>query len=274
MNCKLYILEMEEAASGATLSREARAHLAACRRCLDFYEERASLNRLVGELERVAAPPDFEFRLRARMAGAKSLERSPWLRSRFVPGLVSITLAACFALVVATSIFLRRETTSQPVAQVPSAPVATSPAVVPFKSERADAVQTTLRVERSEPVEIKPASAKIKSQRRLSTMNEPGARPKRLDVEAQSVNFINADVKGASISTRGEVPSNFEVPGRVPPVAITVSSSADPLRVVLRDERGGVRYVSMKPVSFGAQDSVGRLRERATARLADKEGIW
>ncbi|MGB8508804.1 MAG: hypothetical protein WCD76_10385, partial [Pyrinomonadaceae bacterium] len=84
MNCKRYMLEMEEASGGAGLSREARAHLRACRHCLDFYERGESLSRLVGGLEKVVAPPDFEFRLRARMAAAKKVKRQPWLSARFV----------------------------------------------------------------------------------------------------------------------------------------------------------------------------------------------
>src|SRR3712207_5392358 len=104
-NCKTYRREIEEAAGRAPLGREAEAHLAACGACRDFLRERAALVGLVGGLGRVAAPDDFEIRLRARMAGRRDSGRGHFfgLNFAFTPGLAA---AASFVFVFALAAVL------------------------------------------------------------------------------------------------------------------------------------------------------------------------
>ena len=105
MNCSAFRREIEEAEAGQRLSDETRCHLAECISCRTFRDERHALSRLMGTLEMISAPPDFEFRLRSRLAPTPqnpSLRLRRIRRSLLAPGFVSIALAASFALIVAS----------------------------------------------------------------------------------------------------------------------------------------------------------------------------
>src|ERR1044071_1686117 len=95
--CKVYRREIDEAAGGGHVSTGARAHAAHCRACGDALRERERLRALVGGLGRVEAPADFEFRLRARMAAAKSDGgRGRFSGARWFYGFAPVAVAACF----------------------------------------------------------------------------------------------------------------------------------------------------------------------------------
>ena len=71
MSCK-HIREAIDAASGHnSYGGHVASHLRGCPDCHRYSDEAASLFRLLSAQPRVEAPPDFEFRLRARIAGAQ-----------------------------------------------------------------------------------------------------------------------------------------------------------------------------------------------------------
>ena len=72
MNCK-QIREAIDADSGHnSYGGHVASHLSGCPDCHRYSDEAASLLRLLGAQPRVEAPPDFEFRLRARIADAQA----------------------------------------------------------------------------------------------------------------------------------------------------------------------------------------------------------
>jgi hypothetical protein len=72
MSCK-QIREAIDAASGHnSYSGQVASHLSGCPDCHRYSDEAASLLRLLSAQPRVEAPPDFEFRLRARIAEAQA----------------------------------------------------------------------------------------------------------------------------------------------------------------------------------------------------------
>jgi hypothetical protein len=72
MSCK-QIREAIDAASGHnSYSGHVASHLSGCPDCHRYSGEAASLLRLLSAQPRVEAPPDFEFRLRARIANAQA----------------------------------------------------------------------------------------------------------------------------------------------------------------------------------------------------------
>ena len=75
--------EIDESELNQRLTNQALSHLEVCSACRDFRAERASLRELVGSLEPVAAPGDFEMRLRARIANEQGPARQPFI-FRFV----------------------------------------------------------------------------------------------------------------------------------------------------------------------------------------------
>ena len=103
MNCQLFIAHIDDYG----LDAEARAHLSGCPNCLAQREE-AVVSRLVGELARVEAPSDFDFRLRARLARAQkpSVTSGYWLRR--------IPAGAALAGLLAAGLWLGRATNPTP----------------------------------------------------------------------------------------------------------------------------------------------------------------
>ena len=110
--CQQCRREIETAARSETLSVPAATHLDACAGCRAFRSERQRLRSLLGELEPITAPPDFEFRLRARMAarpGAPA-RRMSWLT--FTPRFAGLALAACLVLAAAATLRWRESQTT------------------------------------------------------------------------------------------------------------------------------------------------------------------
>src|SRR5262245_35267059 len=75
-DCKNIRQEIDDALPGGTLSGRVREHLSGCSGCRTFEAEQQTLQGLIAGLETVAAPADFDFRLRARLAREKSNARN------------------------------------------------------------------------------------------------------------------------------------------------------------------------------------------------------
>jgi hypothetical protein len=53
-----------------------------------------------------------------------------------------------------------------------------------------------------------------------------------------------------------------------------LKTPSEPMRMVLRDERGAGRVVPMRAVSFGAQELIARENVSRQASVAENEGVW
>jgi hypothetical protein len=111
INCKQFREEIDATSRHNMRSGAARSHMDACPDCRRYSDETASLIRLLGAQPRVEAPPDFEFRLRARMLRAQA---APPIAPRgflwkFLPGTFSrgqaVAAVAALAMVVTVSVF-------------------------------------------------------------------------------------------------------------------------------------------------------------------------
>jgi hypothetical protein len=111
MNCKLIREEIDAASRHNMRSGAVKSHMDACPDCRRYSDETASLTRLLWAQPRVEAPPDFEFRLRARMLRAQA---APPVAPRgflwkILPGTFSwgqtVAAGAALALVVTVSVF-------------------------------------------------------------------------------------------------------------------------------------------------------------------------
>src|SRR3954469_25315396 len=98
MNCQACQIEIEELELGELLSEAARMHIRACSPCRAFHDERQSLRKLVGSLEPVAAPSDFDFRLRARLAAVSNGGSRHFSLRSVLSSAPAVALAASFAL--------------------------------------------------------------------------------------------------------------------------------------------------------------------------------
>ncbi|MDX2041204.1 MAG: hypothetical protein SF097_08140 [Acidobacteriota bacterium] len=78
MNCKDVKASVDTASRQNPIEREAHAHLAGCPDCRSYSDQSSALLALLSAQPRVAAPADFDFRLRARIARKQAEPASPF----------------------------------------------------------------------------------------------------------------------------------------------------------------------------------------------------
>lgn len=98
MNCKIYQREVEHLESMQTLSADISAHVESCAACFEFKREHDSLQNLIGNLERVNAPANFDAKLRARLVPAKTHHQGIFTLTNF--SLLRPAMGVGFALVL------------------------------------------------------------------------------------------------------------------------------------------------------------------------------
>ena len=259
--CNVYRREIAEAADGGPLSAGARAHAALCGACGEELRARESLRALVGGLGKVGAPADFEFRLRARMAAAKADEGRGRIGGRWLYGFAPVAVAACF-LVVSATLYFRQA--PPPASAPPAVAPAPAPKVEPGRAASADVQGQThepaveeKEVARATPAVVAPhkmrkasyrASARAAQPREVASAGGQRAEP--------SHNTLVGSVTGAQV------------------IHLSVKTSAEPLRVIVRDERGAERVVPLRSVSFGSQDFLSREAALKQPGAANVGGVW
>jgi hypothetical protein len=263
-DCKVYRSEIVEAPDGEALSRGARSHAESCRACADELRGGESLRSLVRGLNRVEAPSDFEYRLRARMASAGTPGRRGPLRGfRLVYAFAPVAAAACF-LVVSASLYLRQA--SRPsVAESPAVSVSET-APNPAAANRAGDTAKELKGAGVRPEGVAPValtSTAHPSVQRARAASRP-SREVAAGPEARASlqrNTTIASLSSAQVITVRGLP-------------FALKTQAEPMRMILRDERGEGRVVPMRAVSFGAQELITREKVSRQAAVADNEGVW
>jgi hypothetical protein len=230
-DCRTTRREIDESELNRKLSEQARSHVSSCAACRDFRAERTSLRELVGSLEPVVAPGDFELRLRARLANENQSRASRPFFFRLVTGTPAI-VAAALVVVVALSLawFTQRNPTQAPeIAKVPITETAaqTQPSALAVNTaSNGDAVEVHRLTGKDDKV----------SNRRGSLSGEKGSRT-------------------ASVTARDYGTSPAESYRQIERRAGEVSLTAPlkPMVVSMQDDRGETRRISLPPVSFGAE---------------------
>lgn len=272
MNCEAYRKEFEESALDAGVSAAATHHLEACAACREFLRERTALRSLLGSLKRVEAPSDFDFRLRARIRARGAAPRRSLVGRLLTPS-ASTALAACFVLALATAIYVRQSESALPnksVSSISGAGSISGAQTLPAKNEtNGDAANQSTG---NETPTVQTA-ATVRNEATSNPSERGGVsesnRTKRVRVEKRN----DFALSGADILTRQDS-GEGEVAHLTRPVPVSLSASNQTLKVVLRDERGASRVVSMRPVSFGSQQFVGQAGNSFRASNASKEGVW
>jgi hypothetical protein len=279
MNCRVIRRKIEEAGLDQYPGDLADAHLRACEPCRDFQRERAALSQLLGSLEMVSAPDDFDFRLRARLAASKGAGRQGFFRFLPAPGAHAIAYAAAFALLVSVAVVFKQVQFSAPTvhqgAEVAVAAPAPSSGALPSQastSERndSDASNASLGTAQKAHALVKIAeggsknlTAEPKLRSRSNRILKPG--DERV-VQAPA----NAPVAGPGNNT-------LEFSSRPAPVislvAVQVPTTDQPMRVSLEDWRGTTRTVSLQPVTFGSQELIEHKGEPRVIATSPR-GIW
>lgn len=277
MNCKVCRVEIEEGEVGQRLSGAAQAHLDSCRACQFFRDERFKLREMIGNLESVNAPADFDFRLRARLANERSApRRTGWFPS-FAPSAQAIALAAAFVVLVGATAFLREFATGSG-----SAPASENVATLtPVESASPIAFENSFEsYEAPASKNIGEIQARINDEDFSTTTdglkNENGfvassrvsgksnLRRRAVSSESAALRAMAAEYNiGNARGNTGE-----------PLIPLAVNASAQSARVLLDDGRGTSRVVSLEPVTFGAQEMMIERKPMMRVASSNSRGIW
>ncbi len=253
-NCKTVCREIEEADPGQRLSTSVTEHLGGCPQCQTFYDERSKLRQLVASLEAVAAPPDFDFRVRSRLANEKASAHAGFFFRNFSFGFPSIALATLVLMIggvlalrawnapTNSATVLQTETrdVNPPNIKSEQSPLAgkseltKSELTLPDKKSTADATRDegneTLR-----PVQgvakrssLKSTVASVRSSRRLATK----------EFSSTSAPVVKQEEAVASLETFPIFP---------------IEASSQPLRLSLDYATGVSRTISVPTLSFGSE---------------------
>jgi hypothetical protein len=228
------------------------------------------------------------------MAAEKTTARPVHVWRRFAPGTVSIALAACFALIVAAAALRFRSVEPHDTAAVSSTGQITETTAknvlteTPAKVEANRTARSETRVDsgaieaRTPGIGDETLAAKV-NKREAKPANVSFNRARRAHIaneEAKTLPTVNphagalASANGAQLQTSDSSVRASQTLRLNEPVALPVNLSAQPLRVVLRDEQGASRVVAIRSVSFGAQELVGRSPVAAPRVTQVREGVW
>jgi hypothetical protein len=272
-DCQAWRNEIEESAADAAISAGARAHLSACVGCRAARDEGEKLRGLLGELDRIEPPPDFDFRLRARMAGRGTAARPAFSGRSYALGFVA---AACVVALCALALLRTPspgpETTSDHQASVITTTGETAARFAGDSGGRFDQSGEALRADvSSEKAGVAAATTQIR--RRKSVAHTA--------VRERIGATVAARARGESVYGSYSAPIRTAAPvtgesagNQRRPLAIPVGNTEEPLRVLLRDESGAVRFVPTRTVSFGAQQIVAREKGTRKVSSESQEGVW
>jgi hypothetical protein len=235
--CRATRREIDESELNQKLGDQARAHIALCASCRKFCAERASLRELVGSLEPVTAPGDFDLRLRARLANERQGRARQPFAFRFVIGTPAITVAALVVmLAVALVWFAQKNQNQAPAIAAGSSTQKPLPNQSSLASSRHEAPVQTPEVASPPVVDSKPTG--------------------RQNREGNNYKEINSKYAGVSARDYGVLPAESirQIEQRAGEVSL--SAPLKPMVVSMEDDRGATRRISLPPVSFGAQRMV------------------
>ena len=244
-NCEVIRRELDELMLDGTCSTSAAEHLKECSDCREFNRTQTKLRRMVGSLGTVEAPPDFDFRLRARLANDSTSNVF-----HYWPLVQRGLAVAAVLIVIAFGVIVVRNVVNQPkevVAEKPSTPPQ-SPRQVESPQQpnpTSGSEQTAVHVSTS-------GSDKNRNERKA----QPGPRIKR------PLSTVDSAFDRAEVISRSEA-VNFDASTVFP-----IDTSLEPLRLSLDDGRGNARTISVPTIRFGSQRMLPNRNQ-----LAEK-GIW
>ena len=239
--CRLARREIDESELNLRLSDQIQAHVASCPSCRDFRDERIRLRQLVGSLEPVTAPADFDVRLRARIAAERQRPARASLFPHFLMSTPAMAAAAVIVMLAASIVWFsqRNGNQSPTVAQRGAA----------SERQRNGEASTASKETNPNPASDASFPKTAQPQEQAATLNGSDA---TRDMNRKPNPGLVA--KGRTLSREFAV-EPAEVIKQVPdsPGEISLSAPNKPLVVSVEDNRGATHRILLPPVSFGAQ---------------------
>lgn len=254
MNCRYVRRQIEEAGPGDLLSTSVAEHMRNCLECVRFSEEDIKLREIVSSLGMVEAPVDFEFRLRARLAGDKRDFANHFSLGHLSFGFRTAAFAGLLLLFASALLF------------------------VSMRSQR----DTSLTANDATPSATKPAADQPPDQR--ADRPAVALAPNTLDADAIPVHKPRDErgtrgIVAAGNTERLKTRDMGSAPARVlRPSDLTARASDFPiearsqaLKVSLDDASGSSRTISLPAVSFGSERAVS---QSTSPLMASARGSW
>ena len=247
-NCKSVCREIDESDIGQDLSSGAREHVESCEHCRSFYDERRELRLMLGSLETVAAPSDFEFRVRARLANNEATRSGFFFgnRSWGIPVATVATLVLLLGAGFAFRSLMRSDggatamQSENPRIEQPTA-ITDKPKTGGSESIVAGGNEGAVESDQTKSDAIRELKPTTRSSKGTVAAQRTGSK-----LAAQDFGTLGASVVKQSDS----VASNETSP------VFTVETSSEPLKVSLDFETGASRTISLPTLSFGSQRTI------------------
>lgn len=270
INCRNVRREIEEAAPGDLLSSSVNDHLMNCVGCETLAREQAKLQQIVSSLGTIEAPGDFDFRLRARLAGEKPGTVRPLTMGSLSFGLRSAAVAMLLLVASAFVFVSLRSHPSNPLAADTS-----KAGSIPNEKQSGNSVQiakTSAPVATPDPNGSQ-LSVAIAGGNPVSSDHSPAQRRSRLrQSELVSQRGTNGVVALDSSSTRAPVLTrDGQLVETYPTSAFPIDAAYQSLRVSVDNGRGTSRTISLPTVSFGSKQS---LSQSGPPLLASARVAW
>ena len=259
MNCRNVRREIEEAAPGDLLSSSVNDHLTNCVACKTLSRDQAKLQRIVSSLGTIEAPGDFDFRLRARLAGEKPGSVRPFSMFHLSFGLRSAAVATMLLLVASAFVFVSlRSHSNSPLAADASK---TGPIEKGTGSgQPTDVVKTSAPESTANPNGNQPGVTVAGVKSPNSSDHSPGKRrngPRQ--TELASLRDKNVPGIRDSSSTQAPVLKRYDqVVETYPTSAFPIDAAYQSLKVSVDNGRGTSRTISLPSVSFGSKQSLSQ----------------
>ncbi|HYR76335.1 MAG TPA: hypothetical protein VEM96_10885 [Pyrinomonadaceae bacterium] len=236
--CRNTRQEIEQSKLHQRLSGPAVRHIDSCPACREFEIERTRLRELIGSLEPVAAPGDFDARLRARIAADRQQSSRGSFSNRFVLSTPAIAAAAVIVMLAGAIFWLAQHQRNQQSTIASGAPARTEQTITPSdkRADSTDANLPTAPAAANPPVTLTAQAPRDRSPYRDTSGRSGGARG---PIEPAT----DFNVSGAESIRQGEQQTG----------EVSLSAPVKPLVVSLEDVSGTKRRISLPPVSFGSQ---------------------
>ncbi len=254
--CRMARREIDESELNLRLSDQLEAHISSCPSCREFRDERTRLRQLVGSLEPVTAPADFDVRLRARIAVERQRPARASLWPHFLMSTPAMAAAAVIVMLAASIVWFSQRNGKQSPTVAQRGPA----------SERQRNGEASTASKETTPNPASDASpAKTTEPRDQAATVNGGSRDMNRK-RNPSVVF-----KGKTASREFAV-EPAEVIKQVPdsPGEISLSAPNKPLVVSVEDNRGATHKILLPAISFGAQ----RLVDNRTPVSTSNSRSW
>ena len=241
--CRGVRQEIDQSELGQRLSESSESHVIGCASCAAFRAERTRLRELVGSLQPVTAPADFDMRLRARIAREQDQSSAQPSIFRLFMSTPAIAVAGLIVMVVGGLVWMNQRAGQPPTTTASNQPAPPKPATPSGASTQAGAInnQTVPLAETNKGRDLS-----IEDQKLASAPRRNSTRTSSIASAPQSSDFNNSGAPSFQMSDRaGEVP---------------LTAPVKPMVVTVYDEKGGSRKILLPPVSFGSQ----RLTDKTT----------